>query len=187
MSPARSRRSLLCESRGSGRGVGRTLSVLVSRDQRNSRGDPVGSRGGGVAWLTRFRRCRVCPTNFVLRRVPQDRHSYGSPRSVRPRCVVALPRTPASVAGAMHAHSGRVYVRVSGMRIGYRRAGSGEPVLFLHGGFGFDSRSWARQLDGLADEFDVVASTARVSPSVISPLSRSEEHTSELQSLAYLV
>ena len=71
----------------------------------------------------------------------------------------------------MHAHSGRVYVRVSGMRIGYRRAGSGEPVLFLHGGFGFDSRSWARQLDGLADEFDVVASTARVSPSVISPLS----------------
>jgi pimeloyl-ACP methyl ester carboxylesterase len=57
----------------------------------------------------------------------------------------------------MHAHSCRVYVRVSGMRIGYRRAGSGEPVLFLHGGFGFDRRSWARQLDALADEFDVVA------------------------------
>jgi pimeloyl-ACP methyl ester carboxylesterase len=50
-----------------------------------------------------------------------------------------------------------VYVRVSGLRISYRRAGSGEPVLFLHGGFGFDSRSWAPQLDGLVDEFDVVA------------------------------
>lgn len=46
---------------------------------------------------------------------------------------------------------------MSGLRITYRRAGSGDPLVLLHGGFGFDSRSWSPQLDNLDDEFDVVA------------------------------
>ncbi len=49
------------------------------------------------------------------------------------------------------------FVTVSGIEIAYRRAGTGEPLLLLHGGFGFDSRSWADQLGGLSDEFDVIA------------------------------
>jgi pimeloyl-ACP methyl ester carboxylesterase len=48
-------------------------------------------------------------------------------------------------------------VSVSGAGITYRQAGSGDPLVLLHGGFGFDSRSWRPQLDGLADGFRVVA------------------------------
>ncbi len=48
-------------------------------------------------------------------------------------------------------------VTASGLRIAYRRAGSGVPLVLLHGGFGFDSRSWQAQLDALSDSFDVVA------------------------------
>lgn len=46
---------------------------------------------------------------------------------------------------------------VSGLKINYRVAGSGDPLVLLHGGFGFDSRSWGPQLDTLNDEFNVVA------------------------------
>jgi len=45
---------------------------------------------------------------------------------------------------------------VAGLRVTYRRAGSGDPLVLLHGGFGFDSRSWQPQFDGLAGEFEVV-------------------------------
>jgi pimeloyl-ACP methyl ester carboxylesterase len=48
-------------------------------------------------------------------------------------------------------------VEVSGLRIGYERKGMGPPLVLLHGGFGFDSRSWRRQIDALADEYMVVA------------------------------
>jgi pimeloyl-ACP methyl ester carboxylesterase len=48
-------------------------------------------------------------------------------------------------------------VEIGGLRITYRRAGEGPPLVLLHGGFGFDSRSWRRQLDSLSDEFTVVA------------------------------
>lgn len=48
-------------------------------------------------------------------------------------------------------------IEVAGLRVGFRRAGSGPPVVFVHGGFGFDSRSWEPQLEALADEFMVVA------------------------------
>jgi pimeloyl-ACP methyl ester carboxylesterase len=48
-------------------------------------------------------------------------------------------------------------VEVSGFRIGYERRGDGPPLVLLHGGFGFDSRSWRPQLSALSDEFDVVA------------------------------
>ena len=44
-----------------------------------------------------------------------------------------------------------------GLQIAYRRAGSGEALVLLHGGFGFDSRAWQPQFDELADEFTVIA------------------------------
>src|SRR3712207_2025622 len=47
-------------------------------------------------------------------------------------------------------------VDVAGLRIGYRRAGRGKPLLLLHGGFS-DSREWRPQLEGLSDELDVIA------------------------------
>jgi len=47
-------------------------------------------------------------------------------------------------------------VKVRGLEIAYERAGSGPPLLLLHGFVG-DSREWRRQIDGLSDEFTVVA------------------------------
>ncbi|MDQ3474975.1 MAG: alpha/beta fold hydrolase [Actinomycetota bacterium] len=47
-------------------------------------------------------------------------------------------------------------VDVCGLRIAYRRAGSGEPLLLLHGAFS-DSREWRSQLDRLSATFDVIA------------------------------
>src|SRR5882672_9184523 len=47
-------------------------------------------------------------------------------------------------------------IDVAGTRIAYRRAGKGPPLVLLHGGPS-DSREWRHQLDGLADEFAVVA------------------------------
>ena len=48
-------------------------------------------------------------------------------------------------------------IEVQGVRIAYERTGTGPALVLLHGGFGFDSRSWRRQLDALSDEFTVVA------------------------------
>jgi pimeloyl-ACP methyl ester carboxylesterase len=45
---------------------------------------------------------------------------------------------------------------VSGIRVAYRRAGRGPALVLLHGG-PTDSREWRHQLEGLSDEFDVVA------------------------------
>ena len=47
-------------------------------------------------------------------------------------------------------------VRVNGLRIAFRRTGSGPPVLLLHGAMA-DSRDWRRQLDAFAAEFTVIA------------------------------
>ena len=48
------------------------------------------------------------------------------------------------------------HVEVRGLRVAYRRAGDGPPVVLLHGGLS-DSREWRRQLEDLSDEFTVVA------------------------------
>jgi pimeloyl-ACP methyl ester carboxylesterase len=45
---------------------------------------------------------------------------------------------------------------VDGLRIAYRAAGGGAPVVLLHGGWS-DGREWRLQLEGLADEFRVIA------------------------------
>ena len=47
-------------------------------------------------------------------------------------------------------------VEVHGLRLAYRRAGHGPPVVFVHGGVE-DSRAWTPQLDALSDEFTVIA------------------------------
>lgn len=47
-------------------------------------------------------------------------------------------------------------IEVGGLRIAFRQAGAGPPLVLLHGG-PVDSREWRRQLEGLADEFTVVA------------------------------
>ena len=48
------------------------------------------------------------------------------------------------------------YVTVEGGTIAYRRAGTGPPLLFLHGALS-DGREWSRQLDTFANDYDVVA------------------------------
>lgn len=47
-------------------------------------------------------------------------------------------------------------VEVRGLQIAFRRAGAGEPLVLLHGGFS-DSREWRHQLEGLSDRYDVIA------------------------------
>jgi pimeloyl-ACP methyl ester carboxylesterase len=47
-------------------------------------------------------------------------------------------------------------IDVGGIGIAYRRAGKGPPLVLLHGGPS-DSREWRHQLQGLSDEFAVVA------------------------------
>lgn len=47
-------------------------------------------------------------------------------------------------------------VDVNGIRIAYRRAGDGPPLILLHGG-PTDGREWRAQLDALSDEFTLVA------------------------------
>ena len=48
------------------------------------------------------------------------------------------------------------HVEVQGLRIGFERAGSGPPLVLVHGAVS-DSRVWRRQVDALSDEFTVVA------------------------------
>jgi pimeloyl-ACP methyl ester carboxylesterase len=48
------------------------------------------------------------------------------------------------------------HVRVNGLDVAYRRAGSGPPIVFVHGA-AEDGRVWTPQLEALQDEFTVVA------------------------------
>lgn len=47
-------------------------------------------------------------------------------------------------------------IKVRGHRIAYERKGDGPPLVLLHG-WPMDGREWRRQIDGLSDEFTVVA------------------------------
>jgi pimeloyl-ACP methyl ester carboxylesterase len=47
-------------------------------------------------------------------------------------------------------------VEVRGLQVAYRRTGHGPPLVLVHGAPS-DSRVWRRQLDDLADSFDVIA------------------------------
>jgi pimeloyl-ACP methyl ester carboxylesterase len=48
-------------------------------------------------------------------------------------------------------------VEVGGLRVAYERAGAGPPLVLLHGYVGDGPTTWRPQLDGLSDEFTVVA------------------------------
>ena len=48
-------------------------------------------------------------------------------------------------------------VEVDGLQIAFERAGSGPALVLLHGYVGDGPTTWRRQLDGLSDEFTVVA------------------------------
>lgn len=48
-------------------------------------------------------------------------------------------------------------IEVGGLRVAYERAGSGPPLVLLHGYVGDGPTTWRRQLDGLGDDFTVVA------------------------------
>ncbi|MCA1843362.1 MAG: alpha/beta hydrolase, partial [Actinobacteria bacterium] len=47
-------------------------------------------------------------------------------------------------------------IEVGGFRVAFERRGAGPSLVLLHGWL-VDSREWRRQLDGLSDEFTVVA------------------------------
>jgi pimeloyl-ACP methyl ester carboxylesterase len=47
-------------------------------------------------------------------------------------------------------------IEVAGLRVAFERRGEGPPLVLLHG-WPTDSREWRRQIDGLSDEFTVVA------------------------------
>src|SRR5438067_8212250 len=63
---------------------------------------------------------------------------------------------PAVTEGGVRTITEAAYIEIAGHSILYRSAGSGPPLVLLHG-FLCDSRVWRRQLAELADEFDVVA------------------------------
>jgi pimeloyl-ACP methyl ester carboxylesterase len=48
-------------------------------------------------------------------------------------------------------------IEVEGLRIAYERAGDGPPLVLLHGYVGDGQTTWRRQIEGLSDEFTVVA------------------------------
>jgi pimeloyl-ACP methyl ester carboxylesterase len=48
-------------------------------------------------------------------------------------------------------------IDVDGLRIAYEHAGQGPPLVLLHGYVGDGPTTWRRQIDGLSDEFTVVA------------------------------
>lgn len=48
-------------------------------------------------------------------------------------------------------------IEVEGLRIAYQRVGVGPPLVLVHGFVGDGLSTWSSQLDGLSDEFTVVA------------------------------
>jgi len=52
--------------------------------------------------------------------------------------------------------SRNVAVLGEGLSVSYQRAGDGPALVLLHG-FGYDSRAWRPQIEGLSDQFTVIA------------------------------
>jgi pimeloyl-ACP methyl ester carboxylesterase len=48
-------------------------------------------------------------------------------------------------------------IEVDGLRVAYERAGAGPPLVLLHGYVGDGATTWRRQIEGLSDEFTIVA------------------------------
>jgi pimeloyl-ACP methyl ester carboxylesterase len=48
-------------------------------------------------------------------------------------------------------------IEVDGLRIAYERAGDGPPLILLHGYVGDAPATWRQQIDGLSDEYTVIA------------------------------
>lgn len=48
-------------------------------------------------------------------------------------------------------------IEVGGLRIAYERRGAGPPLILLHGGVGDGRGTWRDQIDGLSDQFTVIA------------------------------
>src|SRR5215211_6908181 len=72
--------------------------------------------------------------------------------ALHPACYVCASAPAEPVAGrAME------MIEVNGLRIAYERAGAGPPLVLLHGYVGDGPTTWRRQIDGLSDEFTVVA------------------------------
>lgn len=67
-----------------------------------------------------------------------------------------MPSPPAAAARAPERGPPVRSVDVEGLRIAYERVGEGPPLVLLHGALS-DSRSWRPQLEGLADEFTLIA------------------------------
>ena len=55
-------------------------------------------------------------------------------------------------------------IEVDGLAIAYERAGHGPPLVLLLGSVGDGPTTWRRQLDGLCDDFTVVARGGRTWP-----------------------
>jgi len=49
------------------------------------------------------------------------------------------------------------HVEIGGLRIAYERAGTGPPLVLLHGYVGDGQRTWSQQIEELSDSFTVVA------------------------------
>jgi pimeloyl-ACP methyl ester carboxylesterase len=49
------------------------------------------------------------------------------------------------------------FTEVDGLRIAYERAGEGPPLVLLHGYVGDGPTTWRQQIEGLSDEFTIVA------------------------------
>ena len=71
--------------------------------------------------------------------------------------VTDLPRGPDTRVMSRNRADPEIHrIKVGGLSIGYRQAGTGRPLVLLHGAFE-DNRTWGRQLADLSDEFTVIA------------------------------
>jgi pimeloyl-ACP methyl ester carboxylesterase len=52
--------------------------------------------------------------------------------------------------------SGKAAVELEGLSVSYQLAGDGPALVLLHG-FSYDSRAWRPQIEGLSDQFTVIA------------------------------